>query len=113
MREVGGRQVGEVLGEISDSKSELPPNASVNVQIIAAEKKAVLSIPRAALNRDGETHFVYRLEQGRARRRPVTPGLVGIDDVEISSGLSEGDRVILPGGDRPLSDGLRVSARQD
>ena len=82
------------------------------MQIIVGERKAVLSIPRAALLREGESHFVYRLEEGRARRRPVTLGLVGIDDVEISSGLSEGDRVILPGGDRPLSDGLRVSARQ-
>jgi HlyD family secretion protein len=112
VREIGGRQVGEVIGEIPDSKSELPPNASVNVQIIVGERKSVLSIPRASLNREGDSHFVYRLEEGRARRRPVTLGLVGIDDVEISSGLSEGDRVILPGGAVPLSDGLRVLARQ-
>ncbi|MCA1582140.1 MAG: HlyD family efflux transporter periplasmic adaptor subunit [Acidobacteria bacterium] len=32
--EAGGRQVGEVIGEISDPALSLPPNAAVNVQII-------------------------------------------------------------------------------
>jgi membrane fusion protein (multidrug efflux system) len=111
VREVAGREVGEVTGEISDPDATLPPNASVNVQIVVGEKKSVLTIPRAALYRDGARHFVYRLEDGRARRRDVTLGLVGINEVEVASGLSEGDRVILPGAATPLSDGLRVLTR--
>jgi len=72
--ETGGRQVGEVVGEISDTRLTLPPNASVNVQIIVGEKRSALSIPRAALQRDGDRRYVYVLEKGRARRRPVTVG---------------------------------------
>lgn len=109
IREAGGREVGEVLGEIADSRLSLPPNASVNVQIVVGEKHGVLAIPRAALFRDGEHRFVYRLEDGRARRRGLSVGLVGLNDVEIVSGLAEKDVVILPGS-VPLSDGLRVTA---
>ncbi len=109
VREAGGREVGEVLGEISDRRLSLPPNASVNVQIVVGEKQSALAIPRAALFRDGERRFVYRLESGRARRREVAVGLVGLNEVEISSGLEEKDVVILPGM-VPLSDGLRVAA---
>ena len=112
VREVGGREVGEVTGAISDSERTLPPNASVNVQIVVGEKRSILAIPRAALSREGERHFVYRLEDGRARRRDVSVGLIGINEAEITSGVREGDRVILPGAATPLSDGLRVRARE-
>lgn len=112
VREVGGREVGEVSGEILASQSTLPPNASVNVQIVVGEKKSVLAIPRAALYSDGEARFVYRMEEGRARRREVSVGLIGINEVEIVSGLAEGDRVILPGASVPLSDGVRVLTRK-
>jgi multidrug efflux pump subunit AcrA (membrane-fusion protein) len=108
VREVSGRQVGEILGEIADSKLSLPPNASVNVEIVTSEKRGVLAISRAALFRDGDRRFVYRLEDGRARRREVSIGLVGTNDVEITKGLQENDAVILPGA-VPLSDGLRVT----
>jgi HlyD family secretion protein len=107
VREASGREVGEVLGEISDKPLSLPPNASVNVQIVVGERHGVLTIPRAALFRDGNRRFAYRLEEGRARRRDVSVGLIGLNDVEIAGGLQENDTVILP-GTVPLSDGLRV-----
>ena len=107
VREAAGREVGEVLGEISDKTLSLPPNASVNVQIVTGEKHGVSTVPRAALFRDADRRFIYRLEDGRARRREVSIGLVGLNDVEITGGLKENDVVILP-GTVPLSDGLRV-----
>lgn len=108
VREASGREVGEVLGEISDKPLSLPPNASVNVQIVVGEKHGVLTIPRAALQRDGNRRFAWRLEDGRARRRDVTVGLIGLNDVEVAGGLQENDTVILP-GTVPLADGLRVT----
>ena len=109
VREASGREVGEVIGEISDKPLSLPPNASVNVQIVVGEKHGVLTIPRAALQRDGSRRFAWRLEEGRARRRDVTVGLIGLNDVEVAAGLQENDTVLLP-GTVPLSDGLRVTA---
>ena len=109
VREAAGREVGELVGEISDNDRSLPPNASVNVQIITGEKRGALAIPRAALLRDGDRRYVYRLDEGRARRRDVSVGLVGLNDVEVMGGLAENDAVILP-GTVPISDGLRVTA---
>lgn len=109
--EAGGRHVGEVMGEIADPRLSLPPNASVNVEIIVGEKKGALAIPRSALLRQGDHRYVYRLEKARARKRDVTVGLVGLSDVEITSGLSDNDVVLIPGV-TPLSDGMRVSTRK-
>jgi multidrug efflux pump subunit AcrA (membrane-fusion protein) len=110
LREVAGRQVGEVLGEIADPTASLPPNASVNVSIVVAEKKGALLVPRGAVQRDGERRFVWVDRDGRARRADVTLGVIGANDVEIVTGLAEGDRVLQPGAS-PLSDGVRVSHR--
>jgi HlyD family secretion protein len=109
LREVAGRQVGEILGEIADPASELPPNASVNVQIVAAEKRSALVLPRSALYRDGDRRYVFQVAAGRARRRDVEVGLVGPSQVEITKGLSGGDVVVLPGA-YTLRDGQRVKA---
>jgi HlyD family secretion protein len=105
--ESGGRQVGEVLGEISDTNPTLPPNASVNVEIVVGEKKNALTVPRAALVRDGDRRSVFIPNGGHSRRREVTVGLVGLSDVEVASGLSKGDAVLLPGA-TPLTDGARI-----
>ena len=109
LREVGGREVGEVLGDVADPKSKLPSNAAVDVQIVTGEKSGALVAPRASVFRDGERRYVYVLEGVRARRRDVTIGLLGLTEVEIVSGLTEKDTVILPGA-TALSDGLRVRA---
>ena len=111
VREAGGREVGEVLGEISDKELKLPPNASVNVQIVVGERSGALAIPRAAVLREGDRRFVYRLEGGRARRREITVGLVGLNDVEVTGGIAEGDTVLLSGA-APLSDGLKVTTQE-
>jgi HlyD family secretion protein len=108
LRDDSGRRVGDVLGEISNPDRTLPPNASVNVSIIAGQKDGALVIPRAALQRSGENRWIWVWESGRARRRDVSVGLLGLADAEVTSGLKEGERVILPGGGA-LSDGARVT----
>jgi HlyD family secretion protein len=109
LREVGGREVAELIGEIRDPGHLLPLNASVNVEVVVGERPSVLVIPRAALLRDGERRFVFGLAGGRVDRREVKVGLVGTTEVEVVTGLSEGEPVILPGV-RRLSPGQRVEA---
>lgn len=107
LRDVGGREVGEVLGEVADPRALLPSNAAVEVQIVTGEKANALLVPRASLIRDGERRYVYVLEGGRARRREVNVGLLGLTDAEIVSGVGEKDTVILPGS-VTLTEGLHV-----
>ena len=107
LRTESGREVGDVVGEIADAQAKLPANAAVEVEIVTGEKADALVVPRAALLRDGDRRFVYVYEDGRARRREISVGLLGMSDAEVASGLRENERVILPGG-APLADGLRV-----
>ncbi|HSB36784.1 MAG TPA: efflux RND transporter periplasmic adaptor subunit [Thermoanaerobaculia bacterium] len=107
LRDVGGREVSDVLGEIRDPSGELPPNASVSVEIVAGEKKGALVVPRGAIVRDGEKRFVWVPDGGRARRRDVAVGLMGLAEAEVTAGLAAGDAVLLP-GTTPLADGERI-----
>lgn len=109
LREVGGREVGEILGEVADPQGRLPANAAVDVQIVTGEKSGTLLVPRAAVIREGDRRFVYVVEEGRARRRAVEVGLLGLNEAEITGGLKEKEAVILPGA-AALSEGLRVHA---
>jgi RND family efflux transporter MFP subunit len=97
LRQVAGREVAEVLGEISSDTAALPPNASVNVEIVVGEKGNALVIPRGALLHDGDARFVYRYLDHHARRTNVSVGLIGSSEVEIVSGLQPDDQVILTG----------------
>ncbi len=110
IREVGGRDVGEVIGMFSDATGALPPNASVNVEIIVGEKKDALVIPRAALFREGDVRYVFRLDGAKARRVDVKAGLIAPNDVEILDGLRPGDRVVIPGV-VPIKDGQKVEVQ--
>jgi HlyD family secretion protein len=107
LRQIGPREVGEVIGEINGDASALPANASVTVEIVVGEKIDALVIPRGALMRDNDTRFVYEYAEGKSVRVPIQIGLIGPTEVEIVSGLKEGDVVILPGG-TPLHDGQAV-----
>jgi HlyD family secretion protein len=107
LTEVGGREVGEVLGDVADPTRRLPTNAAVEVEIIAGEKSGTLIVPRASVLRDGDKRYLYLADEGRARRREVKVGLTGLTEVEILGGVAEKDAVILPGS-TPLSDGLRI-----
>jgi len=107
LREVGGREVSDVLGEIRDAPGTLPPNASVNVEIVVGEKRGALVVPRGAVARDGEKRFVWVADAGRAHRRDVAIGLMGLMETEVSAGLAEDDAVLLP-GTTPLAEGERV-----
>jgi HlyD family secretion protein len=107
LRDVGGREVSDVLGEIRDAPGILPPNASVNVEIVVGERKGALVVPRGAIARDGERRFVWVADAGRARRHDVSVGLMGLMEAEVTSGLADGDAVLLPAG-TPLAEGERI-----
>lgn len=68
---------------------------------------AVLTVPTAALFRDGHEWAVYAVEDGRARLRRVGLGQIGDEAAEVRDGLQEGTHVVLYPGDK-VRDGLRV-----
>lgn len=77
------------------------------VTILLPGADDVLTVPRAALAQRQGTIGVWRIEQGRARFRPVQSGMQSAERVQIVSGLAAGDRVIAYSA-KQLDDGVRV-----
>lgn len=77
------------------------------VTILLPGADDALTVPRAALAQRQGTVGVWRIEQGRARFRPVQSGMQSAERVQIVSGLAAGDRVIAYSA-KQLDDGVRV-----
>ena len=68
----------------------------------------VVLIPAAALVREGEETAVFVASGDKAQRRSVQIGLADGTDVEIVSGVKEGEMVIVD-GQAGLPDGATIS----
>jgi len=77
----------------------------------AVTPRQIIAIPLAAMMERGQLQSVFVVEEGIARRRLVTAGPRGTNDVEVLSGLSEGEEVVSP-VPPDLADGSRVAVRQ-
>lgn len=71
----------------------------------------VLLAPSGALFRKGDAWAVFVIQDGRAYSRIIQTGHRNSRTVEIVSGLSEGDQVVLHPSDR-ISDGVAVAERK-
>ena len=74
----------------------LVPGMFVQVTLLAEPREA-LSIPEEAVQPIGPRTFVFRVEDGIARRQEVTLGQRQAGHVEVLSGLTDGDVVITEG----------------
>jgi HlyD family secretion protein len=101
-----------VIVDFDDRQSarQLGDGFRVEVNVIVSERPDVVKAPTSALFRHGDGWAVFRVENGRARRTPVTVGERSDVHAEIQSGLSPGDRIIVfPSGD--VEDGVAVEER--
>ena len=103
----GPRSVGEVLCSVDNDKLELLPNVNVTVHILVSDRPGALGVPRAAVRYDNGQHYVFLFSDGRIHRRNITVGAASAVKYEVLSGLSQGDRVALP-GETELRDGMEV-----
>lgn len=82
----------------------------VQPRIILAQAKGALTVPRAALFRDGQHWAVFVASNRRVRLRQVELGLQNSLEAEILDGLEEGERIVLQPGDR-VADGVLIEER--
>jgi membrane fusion protein (multidrug efflux system) len=75
----------------------IPVGTPVQVDIEAEQHRDVIVIPAAAIVREGEETAAFVANAGKAARRPVRIGLADGTNVEILSGIDEGERVIVDG----------------
>jgi HlyD family secretion protein len=84
----------------------LKPGLSASADIITAEKKDVLAVPISALvlrekeekeneGDDEQEEGVYVVENSRVKFYPVQKGIMGEMNIEITSGLEEGQEIVV------------------
>ncbi|MGH8372437.1 MAG: efflux RND transporter periplasmic adaptor subunit [Gammaproteobacteria bacterium] len=98
----------KVTVELRHMKGELAPGMFSRVLITYDVHRHTLLIPRTALvTEDGET-AVYVVKAGDAHRIPVKTGYSDGTNIEITSGLNQGDAVVTL-GQNSLRDGAKVA----
>lgn len=73
----------------------LIPNMEVEIQIVTQQKDSVLRVEYGPVFNRNKNQDLFVIKTGKAVRETVTTGLIGTDYVEIASGLSPGDRIII------------------
>jgi RND family efflux transporter MFP subunit len=96
-------------------KIDLPPLAQLRSgmfgrAIFPLSSRSVLAVPEAAVREQGQLRMVYVVDGGVARARLVTLGAARPDQHEVLSGLTAGEKIVLP-VPPGLSDGARVEVR--
>jgi HlyD family secretion protein len=89
-------QQSEVRGRVRFAEN-LPPgvrqNQRVNVRLVLDQRENALKVERGAFINAGS--FAYVVERDMARRRPIEVGVMSMGEVEILSGLNEGETIVV------------------
>ena len=82
----------------------------MGTMLLAHSTEPALLAPRTAVARQGDRAWVFVLENGCAQKRPVTLGKENGSQVQVLSGLQEGERLIVS-SHQTLRDGIAVDVR--
>lgn len=96
--------------ELTGNSDLLKPGFDLDIKIITQEKKDVLVIPDSAVFDYMGESCVFAAEDGKAVLKKVEKGIESGDFVEITSGLAEGEKVVLK-PDNSMKDGMRIRMR--
>jgi HlyD family secretion protein len=108
---LGTRTVGEVTTIIDNPDHDLLPGVTVYATIVSKEVKDALSIPKAALRTVQGKNGVYKLVGNAISWTPVQTGISDVNNVQILSGLQQGDKVadrVVEPSDAEIRNGMRV-----
>lgn len=104
----------EMEVEVPNRDNRLKPGMYARVDLTVDERKNALVLPRTALVDYEGRRGVWRLnEANKARFVPVEVGLEASEQVEIESGLSEGDAVVTTGAASLRADDTLLVAGQN
>lgn len=87
--------------------ASLMPGMFARGSVIVARHEKAISVPRDVLVEKGDRRTVFVVEDGVARARSVTTGVVDGNSVQITKGLAVGDQVVII-GQQTLADGDQV-----
>ena len=83
--------------KIDNENSEIIPGSLLEIEIFYNEKNA-LSVPDTSVMYEGNKKFVYKVvEENIIKKTEIKTGVRSLGNLEILSGLSDGDQVIAEG----------------
>ena len=86
------------------------PNQFVNARLLVQQKRRVVLLPTAAVQRNAQSTYVYVVKaDSTLEMRQVKLGTTEGDQSEITDGLQEGDVTVMTGVDK-LQEGTKVAA---
>jgi HlyD family secretion protein len=85
----------ETIIDVDNPIGTLRPGLYATAKITLQEQKDAVTLPSAAVVRQGKEAFCYKLVGGKASKSPIQLGIKVGDDWEIARGLSDKDTVIL------------------
>jgi HlyD family secretion protein len=89
---------GQVTGRIrftGDTPSGLRQNQRLSASVLIESRANVLKVKRGAFVQSGGGNTIYKVDGDSATRTAIQLGARGLSDVEILSGLDDGDEVII------------------
>ena len=109
----------KVIITLEDPPENLKPGLSASADIITARKDNVLAIPISALvlmekEEAEQEEGVYIVQESRVKFTPVQKGIMGELKIEITSGLEEGQDVVVGpySALRQLKDDMLIKAEE-
>ncbi|MFW6437768.1 MAG: efflux RND transporter periplasmic adaptor subunit, partial [Armatimonadota bacterium] len=84
----------DVVIVIDDTHGLLKPDMTANVTIMMEAREDVLTVPNAAIRREGGRRVVYVEEDGQFTPKAVETDLRDTSYTEITSGVQAGDTVL-------------------
>jgi HlyD family secretion protein len=105
---LGTRQVGEVLCTVDNPMRELVPGTNVNAFILTQVVENALTIPKAAVRRDGGIGVFVLQKDNTVKWQAIATGASDALHVEVLKGLQDGDAVSEV-ADQNLKSGQKVT----
>ncbi|WP_285906506.1 efflux RND transporter periplasmic adaptor subunit [Pseudodesulfovibrio pelocollis] len=73
------------------------PGQFVTIDLILSIRENAVRVPAQAVQRGPDGRYIFVVEDGKAKVRPVVPGLRVDEEVVIDSGLAAGETVVVEG----------------
>ena len=100
----------ETIIDIDNKDGRLRPGMYATAKIFLAERKNAITLPPAAVVREGREAFCFLAQEGKAKKHPIQLGLRVGDDFEVVSGLT-GDETVILNKASALKDGQLIEAK--
>ena len=97
--------------EVANSGQTIRPGMIAEVTLSDVSRKTILSVPASSILRtpEGQAYvFVVDIPKGQAFQRYISLGGLYGDKIEVVSGLSNGETIVL-GGQQKLTNGSRIT----